>query len=404
VKDIDAELKSVSIPPEPAIKGFITDQIRLRKRLIKLSPRFEITDQTRFKYLLARASPHSSLNDRMIRILAKRPDLAGNVASYFEKYDRLPKKVGDWILSEIKRDQLYPAVHSRLISIAEGRLREAQAKKGNAIIKKLWSPNLRPEILASVGRWALSEGLLTPNQAEYALAKKKDLNWWGKCQLIERLSNDHYGAAKITAILNENLRSLFTDVAIASATKSVELNSPITPPLRTITREAGLILRELGQLTRAPGGRSGIDVNMTLLLGNTVAGVDWRAIFGKHHDQVEPLAAWCRAHSRTDITSFVNAMDSFNDWLMTCLYAHDTNLGIYNAGSIGSVMNSTKLKAAYPRFAEMLIDIHSNRYESHLSHARVKSTGKPTRHIPFSYLKRAKRLMKAAFLEVQSKW
>jgi hypothetical protein len=71
---------------------------------------------------------------------------------------------------------------------------------------------------------------------------------------------------------------------------------------------------------------------------------------------------------------------------------------------VSLLMYSAKMKAAYPRVAEMVIDIHNNRYESHLSHAKIKSTGKPTRHIPFSYLRRAKRLMVTAFLEIDRKW
>jgi hypothetical protein len=166
----------------------------------------EISDQTRFKYLLAHAAPHSSLNSRLIRILPKRPDLVSNITGYFEKYVRLSKSVGDWLLSEIKGDHLYPAVHSRLISLAEGRLDATRQPRANALIKKLWRPTLRPEVLASVGRWALSAGLITANQAEYALSKKKKKDWWVQSQLIDRLSTNHYGALKIAAILNENLR------------------------------------------------------------------------------------------------------------------------------------------------------------------------------------------------------
>lgn len=67
VKDIESELKSISTPPEVAIKKPYIDQLRLRRRLTELSPRFEITNETRFKYLLAHATPNSKLNARLIR-------------------------------------------------------------------------------------------------------------------------------------------------------------------------------------------------------------------------------------------------------------------------------------------------------------------------------------------------
>jgi Reverse transcriptase (RNA-dependent DNA polymerase) len=75
VRDIDAELKSVSSPPEPAITSTIVNQVKLRKRLVALSPRFEITNDTRFKYLLSRAEPHHIINARLLRIYKTRPDL-----------------------------------------------------------------------------------------------------------------------------------------------------------------------------------------------------------------------------------------------------------------------------------------------------------------------------------------
>ncbi|MDQ2711133.1 MAG: hypothetical protein M3Y24_02670 [Acidobacteriota bacterium] len=143
---------------------------------------------------------------------------------------------------------------------------------------------------------------------------------------------------------------------------------------------------------------------MTNLLGKSVSGIDWKKIFGQDHRKAEIQAVWCRAYALTNATSFVNAMDVFNDWLLIQLYAHNPSLGTYTTGKIGSILNSTRLKAAYPKLLEMVTDIHDHRYGSHLSHAKVKNTGKPTGYIPFFYLRRAKRLMVVAFLELSRKW
>jgi hypothetical protein len=97
-------------------------------------------------------------------------------------------------------------------------------------------------------------------------------------------------------------------------------------------------------------------------------------------------------------------MDVFNDWLLIRLYGHDTALGTYTPGKIGSVLNSTRLNKAYPATLDMIKDLHSHRYESHLSHAKIQKTGKPTSHIRYGYLKTAKRLMRAAFIELRHKW
>jgi Reverse transcriptase (RNA-dependent DNA polymerase) len=402
VKNIEAELKSISNPVNESVKRALVDQHRLRIRIAELSPRFEIADETRFKYLLAHAQPHSSLSKRLIRILSRRPDLIGNIASYFARYTRFPASLGEWFLGEISRDHLYAAVHARIISTAEGRLRDVQHKKGDTAIKKLWTPNARPELLSSLGSWSLTRGLLTDKQVGYALRKLKSS--WVQSRLIECLSIEYYGRSKITAILNENLRSKFSDVALAAAVQIIELNCPIENPLSTINRQAGLLLRELGYLRRAPSGECGIRISMTYLLGKSVAEIDWKQIFGQDHRKAELQAVWCRAYALTNATSFVNAMDVFNDWLLIQLYAHNPSLGTYVPGKIGSILNSTRLDTAYPKLMAMVRDIHDHRYGSHLSHAKVKNSGKPTGYIRFSYLRKAKRLMVSGFLELAKNW
>ena len=404
VKDIDAELKTISTPPETSIKRKKVDQVKLRKRLIELSPHLEIPDQnlTRFKYVLANAEPHWQINMRLIRIYDKRPDLIANIAGYFERYDKLPTRVGDWLLKEIGKDQLYPAVHSQLITLAQNRLKGPQKNRANKLIKKLWTPNLRPDLMTAVGRWALSEGMLTQSQAAFAFRKKK--SWWAQANLFECLSIDHYGTVQVTNLLNEGIQDASPHVALAAAVKIIELGCKVQPPLQRINRQAGLLLREFGMISRAPGRQCGIDLSMTSILGKSVAGIDWKQIFGSDHRKVEVHAIWCKAYALTNVTAFVHAMDVFNDWLLIRLYAHDTTVGTYMPGKIGSILSSTRLQTAYPNVLAMVKDIHSHRYESHLSHAKVQKTGKPTSFIPFRYLKKAKILMRAAFLELKRKW
>ena len=59
VANIETELKSISNPPETAIKPFSTDQARILQRITEVTPRYKIADSTRFKYLLAHARPNS---------------------------------------------------------------------------------------------------------------------------------------------------------------------------------------------------------------------------------------------------------------------------------------------------------------------------------------------------------
>jgi hypothetical protein len=52
---------------------------------------------------------------------------------------------------------------------------------------------------------------------------------------------------------------------------------------------------------------------------------------------------YCRALADTDISAWVNAMDVFDDLLLNALYTHDSSLGKYTLGQIGSVLHGGRL-------------------------------------------------------------
>lgn len=74
VTDIESELKSVSRPTERAVKGTIVDQVKLRRRIVELTPRYRVANPTRFKFLLAHAVPDSSITARLWRIYENSPE------------------------------------------------------------------------------------------------------------------------------------------------------------------------------------------------------------------------------------------------------------------------------------------------------------------------------------------
>ena len=67
-------------------------------------------------------------------------------------------------------------------------------------------------------------------------------------------------------------------------------------------------------------------------------------------------------------------------------------------------MKSTRLKAHFPHVQALVESIHSRRYGSHLSHAKEKKTGRPTRAVRFSYLNTAHKLVRAAVSELAKKY
>ncbi len=402
VEDIEAELKSVSRPPEDAIKRKMVDQEKLRRRLIALSPRFRVVNDTRFKYLLAHASPSSVLNARLWKILDQRPDLYDPIFRYFRRYKTLPKSVAKEVVIQIKRNPLYDAVTCGLIATADGRLPKSLQAPANRTIKALWKPKgLPPGLSAHVGSWLLREGLLTPKRAEAIFHRYS--GWWVMCRLLEALNDWHYSAAQVAGILNHCVTSESNDVAICAATEVVGRRVPVTALTPNLNRSGAIVLNAFGVIATIPRGRCGISTSMLGLLGKSCPDINWRKVFGREYAKAERQALWCRAYSLTDMSAFVNALDVFNEWLVSSVYQHDTSLGTYTLGKIGSVLNSSRLKTGYPALLALVSSIHNQRLKSMLSHPTVRNTGRVTGQVRFSYLPIAKRLMLKAFRELKAK-
>jgi hypothetical protein len=406
VTDIDAELKSVSNPTEAAVRGKLVDQAKLAKRLIELSPRItpvvKISDETRFKYLLAHAAPSTRLNNRMLKIAAGRPDLVPNVARYFKRYTVLPRTVVKELHLRVRRDQLYEYITAEWIDVLNSRLRPVESDSLNQLLKRLWKPrSLAPELKSAVGCRLISEGKLNYKQTEYAIAAEREA--WVRGELVNALNTNHYGRIQLETILNYSLRDASPDVSLAAAVRIATLAISVRAPIKDIEPSGAKALRQFGILRRVPGRLCGISWSLALLT-RRATGVKWRNIFGNDYSQAEKMAVQMRALADTNVTAFVNAADVFNDRLLSRIYRHDTSLGVYTLGSIGSVLSSTRLQAKYPAVLNLCKVIHEERLKSHLSHPIVRKTGRPTGRIPYRFLQTARRLYIRAIREIETQW
>jgi hypothetical protein len=406
VTNIDKEMKSISNPTEATVKGAIVDQAKLAKRIAALSPRLtpvvKIEDETRFKYLLAHALPSSKLNARMLTISAARPDLVPYIARYFKRYQKLPTSVAKQLIARVHDKQLYEHVTADWLDVLDGRLRAVDSNALNRILKVQWRPrSLSPELKAAAGNRLISGGRLNVNQTRYAIRIAQE--WWVRGQLVSALNAQYYGKLSLETITNEALRDQNPDVSLAAAQQAALLSVDVMSPLRTIQPSGGKALRQFGILKRVQGRSCGISWSMSRLTGKS-SNINWRSVFGSTYLQAEKLTVQMRALADTNVTAFVNTSDVFNDRLLSRLYLHDTSLGTYQLGSIGSVLSSTRLKNNYPSVFQLCDGIHVERLKSSLSHPIVKRTGKPTSRIPFRYLRIAKGLYVQAIAELETRW
>lgn len=403
VKDIEAELKSISHPTESSIRGKIVNQDRLRKRIVSLTPRFRVSDSTRFKYLLAHARPNAKLTARLWRIFENQPDYYAQVARYLKQYRRLPLRTAERLLKEIERQELYPAVRAALLASADGRLTDRQAQTLGTLIKReIWKPRDMPaDLFAVAGRMLLVGGRLTAAQLRFACQRAR--HWWGRSQLVLALDPAHLADTTLAELLNEALRDKQSGVALAGAFGVAMNGVALAPPRNTIEPQAAAVLKELGALARTPLPPCGVEASFRRLLGSAPQ-IDWRAVFGVDYRTVERHIVYARALAETNVSAWVNAMDVFDDWLLHAVYTHDPSIGKYQLGGIGSVLNGGRFQKKYPAIYELAETFHAKRLESALSHPKTRRTGKPTKPIRWAYLKTGKALLRKALAELAAKW
>jgi len=403
ITDVEAELKTISNPSEPAVRRYFVNQKRLRKRIAELTPRYRIVDITRFKYLLAHALPSSRLNDRLWRIYKRYPELFVQVMAYFSKYEKLPRSVAVQLISELPVSELYPAVTAALLNTLKGRLAAASdARTVDRIARKLWKPRTSPaDLCAAVAAWSIPRGLLSNGRIRYALKIHHD--WWFRARLISELDRTFVGDTFLREVLSEQLSADVGDVAITAALVAVKEGFAVRPR-RGMNPQALRTLKAFGLAARVPSGPCLLEANIAKILRRP-SGIDnWKAVFGVDYPQGRRQMIMCAAESSANASGFVNTLDVFNDLLLTRLYLHDPTLGEYQSGRVGAITNSTRLKTKYPAIQTLVSQTHEKRLETYLSHPKVKKTGKRTGRISYRYIGVARGLLRQAFAELAAKW
>lgn len=401
VTDIRQELKSLSVPPEPALTGPVPDQAKIRTRIAQLAPRengYRVTDVTRFKFLLSRAAPSLRILDRLWRVFESSPHFYLQLSSYLQKFDTLPDLHGDKLLKAINEQDLYPAVRASLIKAADGRLPLSRQKRLRSLLKPLWQPRIcSPDLSSTLWRALHRINHLTQAQADYALHRAH--SDWLRMSLHFGMPWLSIADVRRDRLLNQSIRGADADSAIAAAWLIALLDAEIKRPIRDVNPLAKIILRENGKLKRADTKVCGIRLAVNEMTGVNV-GVNWRKLFGRSYSQAESKIVACKAYFKTNPTAWVNMLDVFNDLMLEVLFQRDGTIGARNLGNFGGVVNNTRFKAKYPKTHEYCVLIHEKRLESELSHAVVKSTNAPTTRIPFKWLRIGKLALLAATKEL----
>ncbi len=398
---IEDELKLISNPSEPAVANRVVDQSELRRRLAQLAPGrqgYAVQDPTKFKYLVAHATASSMVADRLWKVYESAPHYYPQLVKHLAKFETLPVRQAIRLIDAIEAQELYPAVRAELIRAGVGRFPREGLRKARTRIKALWKPKLQqPDLSAAIWSWLQEQSHLTSAQQRYALTHA------GPSWLLTTL---HYetrwldmGTAQRETLLNHSLRSSSADVALAAAWIVSFANTRVARPIRDIHPQAKILLKELGVVRRANPAVCGIRSAIHEMTGQDIA-VNWRKLFAGNYKQAEAQIVMCKGYFKTNPTAWVNASDSFIDWLLVGLFAADSSLGTYQIGNVGGISSSARLRSKHPALLNLLNLVHGKRLESHLSHAVTKASQRPTRTIPFRWLRTGAIALRRAAIEL----
>lgn len=224
IVDPNEEIKSVSRPPEPALRPMV-DQKKLIDRILELSRngRIDAASATRFKFLLAKALPSHRLNARLMKVMRSNPHLASSVCGYIVGYKKIPKKLATEILDFLQGPELYHAVNGAVLRACLGRLGVTEAAfLGQFCADRLIRPKkgsipAQPSYKEALIAWALSANAIS--FAEFDVLVEAEPDWWVKKCALRELADARYGLASYADVINRLMRDSEPEVARIAAAR-----------------------------------------------------------------------------------------------------------------------------------------------------------------------------------------
>ena len=409
IKNIAEETKTLSDPAETAVITDHPDQSAIRKRLIELSPRFEIKNETRFKFVLGRTLPTSSIGVRLSRILIKHPHLYQSICRCLKKSSLLPKRVSHAFLRVLLTHRLYASLAAELLSTLSGRIHPKHRSALLRYCKRQLRPGgldpYYPELRAACASFLVQSVALTYKQIKYNVRWSK--NWWVRTTVVRHIPKYLLCNHKYTSLINKLLRDDHADVALVATEILVENNIPLLRPVNRVHRLAQIALKKTGLIQRVGPTSCPIKQIMEHVLGVQTQPINWPRLLGtSKYRQVRRRVVRWSGYFETEPSSWVLLTDTINEFILVAVTAHDVSVGTYTmGGQIGGFIGNptSRFATKYPKFHAALKVIHSKRLESELAHPIKRNTGKFTRPIEFSELSALKSKLREGYVEAWNK-
>lgn len=399
--DLSEELKTISNPSEPTARTS-ANQKAIRQRLTELSLNFKIKDETRFKWVLSQAKPTLILSRRLIRLVKAYPHLYVSIFRYFSRQEKFTDEIADELLELLKKEDLYNSFSANLINALKNKDLYNISSYTNQIKKVFNTMGRGIDLKLAAGSWLLTNNTL--NFSETKNLAKQSSEWWVRAQVVKFLSKDFIGTPSYESLLNSLIKDVNSDVSIISAYVLSVAGLKLTTPRKGNNPAAQQMLKQFRLMNRTTLP-CGIEEGFNRIFNKNLPSTSWRSILGAKHKAAERIIVRAIGYYRTDPTAWVLIIDTFNDLLLEALFNHDNSLGTYTVGNIGSILNNnSNFAIAYPEFYVLVKAIHEKRLEADLSHAQTKRTGKKTKPIKHSYIKKINYKLYNGYRELRIKW
>ncbi|NBG87230.1 hypothetical protein [Isachenkonia alkalipeptolytica] len=350
----------------------------------------------------------------MIEVLYDNPDLLLNISTYFKNYNRnISRRVFEEILSHLKDQEINQNINAYMMDAIVNQLNEREHIILQEFVIERWSRRGKHPLNPSY-RMSIINYLLKRQYFNYEAIKdiiEGENEWIVRKSLIQNVNKDFIGEPSFTVLARKLLSSENVDEAITSAHEIIINKYSLSKPYNDINHIAQKVLKNGGIINRAASQPSMIHEKLLFICNGkstryTLLKKDWKKMLKDNHDSAESIIIRAYGYVQSDITAFVNILDTFNDLLMDRLFQHDPSIGKYVLGKPGSVLSSksSRFGKKYPDFFKLCNEIHNKRLESDLSHPMVKATGNPTKRIKYAYINTVRKTMYAGYNELLNKW
>lgn len=405
ITNIEDEIKSISNPPEHIGSKSAPNQNKVVKRLIELTPRLKVKDDTRFKFVLGAASPSAKLSKRLALMLKHNVHLYVCIFRYFSKYREIKKDISTELLRILQENELYPAFTAEGLRTLIGRCHPEVVKDLEVYAKSLiaHASSHNDELVAAAYSILIGGRCLTYREIREVISGSRE--WWTRSDLLGHVDIAQIGEPSYQVLMSHFINDPSADVSLVAAHLLLQNSLEVSVPPDRINRLAQTTLKESGVINVRRDKECPVSVAMQYMLGQGMEDINWKAVLGKHYLPVRRKAARLRSYSETNATAWVNLLDTVHDNILESLFDHDVSTGGYS-GNIGSHLQSktTRFASKYPKTFRGFKMVHDKRYQSELSHSKVKRTKRSTTIVEFKFIGKVRLILRKAYQEIWDNW